>query len=302
MIEKIKIILDTDIGTDIDDAVALAYLLCQKKCQLEGITTVSGEAEKRAMLADVLCKIAGQQIPIHSGCTQPMRGIPQRQKEASHAAKLYKYEYQKKFEEETAVDFLYETIKNNPHEIVLLTIGPLTNIGKLFEKYPKLPGLLKAHYIMAGAFYEKACQNEWNILCDPHAAKAVFTNPVPVTRVFGLNVTLKVKKNAEVVRKEFDSRILKPVLDFAEIFFEEQKDYITFHDPLAAAAIFDSSLCQLECGNIEIVTKPGDKFGATIWEKSPKGKIEIAVNVNVNKFFAEFFSKTGNLNNLISTN
>ncbi len=55
----VKVLLDTDIGSDIDDAVCLAYLLAQAECRLLGITTVSGEAGKRAMLASALCKVAG---------------------------------------------------------------------------------------------------------------------------------------------------------------------------------------------------------------------------------------------------
>ena len=56
MEEKIKILFDTDIGNDIDDAFALAYLLAQEKCDLLGITTVSGDTHKRAKLASVFCK------------------------------------------------------------------------------------------------------------------------------------------------------------------------------------------------------------------------------------------------------
>ena len=48
---SIKVLLDTDIGSDIDDAVCLAYLLAQPECELLGITTVSGEVEKRAQIA-----------------------------------------------------------------------------------------------------------------------------------------------------------------------------------------------------------------------------------------------------------
>ena len=43
-----KILLDTDIGGDIDDAICLAYLLKEPGCKLLGITTVCGESEKRA--------------------------------------------------------------------------------------------------------------------------------------------------------------------------------------------------------------------------------------------------------------
>jgi len=59
-----KVLLDTDIGNDIDDALCLAYLLAQPECELLGVTTVTGEAEKRAMMVSALCKIAGKNIPV----------------------------------------------------------------------------------------------------------------------------------------------------------------------------------------------------------------------------------------------
>ena len=58
-----KILLDTDIGSDIDDAVCLAYLLANPACELLGITTVSGEPERRAMLASAQCRVAGREVP-----------------------------------------------------------------------------------------------------------------------------------------------------------------------------------------------------------------------------------------------
>jgi purine nucleosidase len=69
-----KLILDTDIGGDIDDAVCLAYLLMHPQCDLLGITTVSGEPEKRAALASVLCQVAGKDIPIYPGLDLPIIG------------------------------------------------------------------------------------------------------------------------------------------------------------------------------------------------------------------------------------
>ena len=52
-----KILLDTDIGGDIDDAICLAYLLKEPQCELLGITTVCGEPEKRAAIADAIAEI-----------------------------------------------------------------------------------------------------------------------------------------------------------------------------------------------------------------------------------------------------
>ena len=69
---KEKVILDTDIGSDIDDSVALAYLLMQEKCDLLGVTTVSGQPEKRAMMVSALLKVAGREdIPVFPGAPIP---------------------------------------------------------------------------------------------------------------------------------------------------------------------------------------------------------------------------------------
>lgn len=290
--EQVKIILDTDIGTDIDDAIALGYLLKKNGCSLEGITTVTGEPDKRAMLADALCKVAGREIPIHCGCAEPMSNIPQRQKRASHATKLGNYEYRCEFETDTAVEFLKAKIIENPGEIVLLTIGPLTNIGRLFSENPEIPGLLKAHYMMGGAFHENSHENEWNILCDPDAAATVFANPAKVMRIFGLNVTRQVTMNADKVREKFNSVILRPILDFAEVFFKEQRDFITFHDPLAAVSIFEPEVCEMQRGSITVETEPGERFGATFWTPDANGEIEIAVTVKADEFFNELFTTT----------
>jgi inosine-uridine nucleoside N-ribohydrolase len=59
----IKVLLDTDIGSDIDDAICLAYLLANPECKLLGITTVTAEADARASMASAMCKVAGKPIP-----------------------------------------------------------------------------------------------------------------------------------------------------------------------------------------------------------------------------------------------
>ena len=64
-----KVLFDTDIGTDIDDALALAYLLCQPECDLLGVTTVSGDVTARAKLVSAVCKRAGRNLPIYPGCS-----------------------------------------------------------------------------------------------------------------------------------------------------------------------------------------------------------------------------------------
>ena len=82
----INFLLDTDIGSDIDDAVCLAYLLANPACDLLGITTVSGEADLRAAIASALCKVAGRSIPIYPGRDEPLL-IAQKQPHAPQAVR-----------------------------------------------------------------------------------------------------------------------------------------------------------------------------------------------------------------------
>ncbi len=83
-----KILLDTDIGTDIDDALALSYLLARPDVELLGITTVTGEAEKRAAMANEICRHFGKpQIPVHVGYANPLAN-PVVQPKAQQAARL----------------------------------------------------------------------------------------------------------------------------------------------------------------------------------------------------------------------
>jgi len=172
MASCVTVLLDTDIGTDIDDALCLACLLRQPRCELAGITTVTGEARKRAMLADALCRAAGRiDIPIHSGAEIPLL-VPQQQSAAPQAEALAAFPHRDDFASNTAVAFMRDTIRRRPGEITLLAIGPLTNVGLLFATDPEIPGLLKALVLMCGRFdFNVPCPGprEWNALCDPHA-------------------------------------------------------------------------------------------------------------------------------------
>ena len=142
-----KILLDTDIGSDIDDAICLAYLLAHPESELLGITTVTGQAEKRAALASVLCQAAGKEIPIFPGCEKPIL-VPQKQPQAPQAEVLKNWPHQERFPCGQAAEFLRQTIRNHPGEITLLTIGPLTNIGLLFSVDREIPLLLKKLVMM----------------------------------------------------------------------------------------------------------------------------------------------------------
>ena len=170
-----KVLLDTDIGTDVDDAVCLAYLLSHPDCELMGITTVTGESETRASLASLLCWAADRDIPIYPGADHPMQG-EQRQLIAQQAAALPRWPHETVFPMNQAVDFMANTIRSYPGEVTLLTIGPLTNVGLLFTTYPDVSGLLAGLVMMGGNFDEagpEAGRIEWNVAGDLAASETL---------------------------------------------------------------------------------------------------------------------------------
>ncbi len=289
-----KILLDTDIGTDVDDAVCLAYLLSHAECELLGITTVTGEAVKRASLASVVCKAAGRDVPIYPGAERPMQG-EQRQPIAQQAAALPRWPHQVQFAEGRAVEFMAQTIESHPGEVILLTIGPLTNIGMLFSSHPELPALLRGLVMMGGVFdpnLPAKDQVEWNVAGDPLASEITYRAAVRLHRSIGLNVTQRVVMPAEQVRERFTAPLLRPVLDMAEIWFAQFYPFITFHDPLAAGTIFADDLCSYQQGTVTVDN--ADLPGRTIWQPgSTNSPHQVAVDVDVDGYFQHFFSVVG---------
>lgn len=289
-----KVLLDTDIGTDVDDAVALAYLLSHPDCELLGITTVTGEAMKRASLASVLCQAAGKSIPIYPGAEHPMEG-EQRQPIAQQAAVLPNWPHETNFPLNQAVDFLANTIRSHPYEVTLLTIGPLTNIGTLFSTYPDVAELLAALVIMGGNFEEsgpEAGRIEFNVAGDLAASEIVYKAPVKLHRSLGLNVTQQVMIEADEARERFTAPLLRPVLDMAEIWFEKFYKSITFHDPLAAATILEPDLCSYQQG--KVILDHAEQPGKTIWQPgNAEAPHQVAMAVDVERYFQHFFSVVG---------
>lgn len=291
MVKK-KVLLDTDIGGDIDDALCLAYLLSQPLCELVGITTIGGEVEKRAMIADAICKAAGMCIPIAAGADYTL--MPSSLYPTPDGAKhLANWPHEKSFVKNKAVDFMRQTIRANPHEISLLAVGHLTNIALLFLTDPEIPKLLKELYIMSGVFskeLEKTMEmpiSNWNSWVDPQAAAVVYHTDVAVHTTFGLNVTTQLVLKKSEKEELFSTPLMKAVEDFGSPWL--QSNDMTFHDPLAAACIFDSQICDYNQGSIEVEVEKEDQLGMMEFQQRVDGKRNIAIRVDREKFFDHYY-------------
>jgi inosine-uridine nucleoside N-ribohydrolase len=177
------VILDTDIGDDIDDAFALGLLLRSPELRLLGVETAFGDTELRARLVDrYLAALGRRDIPVLSGPPGP---------QTNHFTQAAYARQQPARKHASAVDFLLSQIRLHPGQITLIAIGPLFNIQAAIERDPATFKKLKRVVIMGGSVYRGYDNNktgdthrppspEWNIVCDPAGAKALFNSGVPV--------------------------------------------------------------------------------------------------------------------------
>jgi purine nucleosidase len=179
-----KIIIDTDIGDDVDDAFAVALALRSPELQILGISTTFGDTEARARLLDrFLGETGHQDIPVAVGdATQTSSPMTQRRySDGNHYAKG---------SHPKAVDFILEQICAYPGQLTLVAIGPLMNIGALIDKDPSTFRKLRRIVMMGGSIergygdlgYEKprGPEAEWNIRNDIPSARKLFEAGVPI--------------------------------------------------------------------------------------------------------------------------
>ena len=301
----VPLLLDTDIGTNVDDALALLYLLRQPRCELLGVTTVSGDVRRRAACADVMCRAAGRDdVPVHCGAPGPLLAGP-----GQPAVPLY--EAVARAEQSspdarpagTAVEFLRTTIRGRPGEVTLLTIGPLTNVALLFALDPEIPALLKSVVSMAGVHFPHERPVETNVRADPLAAAIVLratARPGVSPHTFlGLSVTSRCVLPAADVRTR-----LKPPLPPADVALDmldlwaRKSRQVVFHDPLAAAAVFEPDLCSYDPGVVlNDFARPGDEAARTFFTPakslSDAGRAfgqRVAKGVKARAFFEHYFA------------
>ncbi len=178
-----KIIIDTDVGDDIDDAFAVALALVSPEFQVLGLLSDFGDTQARARMLDrMLIETGHGDIPVAVGLasTANLAGFSQRRyaEGGSFAPRSHTQ----------AVDFLLEQIRRNPGEITLVAIGPSPNLGAAIARDPATFRKLKSIVMMGGSFNPvsdgfgpaTAPHPEWNIKNDIAGAQKIFTSGVPL--------------------------------------------------------------------------------------------------------------------------
>lgn len=258
-----RIILDTDLGTDVDDAMALSQLLGVKDVELIGVTTVYGDAMLRARLARRIIALSGNDVPVYAGRAATFSG-----REvwwSGHEGALYDDLETERVEEQDAVDFLVERVVAHPGEIDVVAIGPLTNIAAAIHADERFAGAVRHLWVMGGAFVGD--EPEHNLRSDSAAAEIVFAARIPTT-ITGLEITRLVEIRKDQVDRMGAAGPLGRLL-VAEIeqwwrFWNEE--WNVPHDPVTVLTLVEPELFSFsETGSIRL-ERAGDGEGRTVFE------------------------------------
>ncbi len=247
---KVPIILDTDIGTDIDDAFALALALSSPEIDLRAVTTVSADAYGRALIACRFLEAVGRgDIPVAAG--RPQRPAPEKTGQYAYGLDA---SFRKRPVSELASEYIYQRLKAEPGVITLVTAGDLTNAARVITDHPEAKPWFKRIVLMGGAV--RSGYNgkppvvwEWNIRSDIKGAQVVFSSGVPITMA---------PLDATIVRLEepFRNRIFGSGAALGgqlhELYKLWGKVRPVLFDPVAVTLSFDESCCTMENLRIEV--------------------------------------------------
>ncbi|WP_433674237.1 nucleoside hydrolase [Microbacterium gorillae] len=254
-----RVILDTDIGSDVDDLMALALILGTPTVDLVGITTVYGDTALRARLAQRVLTLAGADAPVHAGIQKPLSGRDVWW--AGHEGDLYPELEKDTYDSDDAVRFLVDTVTASPGELDVIAIGPLTNIAAAITADPAFASSVRHLWVMGGDF--AAGEAEHNFVSDVDAATIVFDAGIPTT-ITGLEIT----RQLQIARDDLDR--IAAAGDLGATIRAEIEQWWAFwntewnvpHDPITVLTLTEPHLFTLSSpGHVKIGS--GDTLGVS---------------------------------------
>jgi purine nucleosidase len=342
MTDRTPLLLDVDTG--IDDSLAILYAAASDDAELLAITCVSGNVDvdqvqrnTRAVLElagrDDVEVAVGRSIPL----VRPLEVAPE-----THGPRGIGYavlpEARRPLSARFGPDVIVDHARSRPGEVTLVTLGPLTNLAVALLREPELPRLVRRWVLMGGAYRSPgntAPTTEWNIHCDPDAAKIAFSaweraTGVPRPLALGLDVTEKARMLPDhlvALARRAGSRpvetlvsdggvgtaqersvasdpIVRYLADALRFYMEFHSRYDGFygafvHDPFAVAAALDPSIVRTEAVTVDVELGGTLTTGETVtdWRRvwGRPPNVDVAVQADAEAFFERFIERVGGL-------
>ncbi len=282
--KQVKIILDTDIGTDVDDALALALALNSPEIELLAVSVVSTQVSLRARLAAKILRVWGREdVAVAAGSADTFDGKPTCASRVNQAGVLREDD---SIPPDNGIELIIDTIKSRPGEVTLVSIGALTNVATAFQQAPELADNVQRLVMMAGAV-EHERKIEYNVRCDPAAAAYVLDLPVEKVLV-PLDVTTgcKYRRHRHTELSNAGTECSALIWQMIQA-WQQTTGRIepTLHDPLAVAVTFMPEIVTLESMCLAVTTEPGPGVepGQLIVQDS-EPNVQVAMDIDVERF------------------
>lgn len=327
----IKVIIDTDPGmgepgSDIDDGLAIVLALRSPELDVLGLTVVNGNVDADVG-TDVARRLAQRlglpQLPVLRGADSPLardmgpvRSLFERVLPARHASPQASPAQLGPTEATHAVDWMIDKVHEFPGEVVVVAIGPMTNLALAIQKDASFASLAAELVLMAGSATGYA-QNvtvvgDFNTFVDPEALQVVLESGANI-RMVGLDQTSQVRlTTADVNRLRQGGHAGSD--DFTDWIADCAESWITYlhhafpnrpehadgcflHDPLVVAAVIDPPICAWEQAAVATVTDSELARGLVVADRGlalqprPDCNATVAVSTDVGRFARLFFER-----------
>lgn len=258
-----KILINTDLGDDIDDSAALIMALNSPELEIVGITTVYGDTTKRAEMVLELCaKYGREDIPVCAGFGRPII------EQIDSVASPIQYEILEKDRKEQIIsccdgpEFLIQNVKKYP-DLTIVELGAMTNLGIAFYREPEL--MKQVNVIAMGGVFSSSFV-EWNIKCDPEAARMVMEYAGHL-KMFGLEVTKHCLIQDEFIKElcPKDNERMQYYQKGLLLFRKKMGYTYTFHDVLPIIWLLDPTVVEMKQSDFTVELSGQKTRGAIVF-------------------------------------
>ncbi len=269
-----RIVLDVDTG--LDDAVALLLAAGLEEIVIEAVVATAGNVGLEKTLENTLniMEVTKQTCPVYRGSSKPLVRTAVEAGDFHGETGLDGPKFEKRViqsvQEGSGIDAMIKLVAENPNQITIVSVGPLTDVALAMQKDTRFTSLVKQIIIMGGSFSTGNVteEAEFNTYADPEAAQIVFSSEAPLV-LFSLDCTRTVTLDAQRLEryKAYKGRCAQVFCSCMDTYSANYKrmnqGWPQMHDPLCIAYLVDPSKCKTETQRVIVDTKAGPSYGKT---------------------------------------
>jgi purine nucleosidase len=303
-----KVMIDCDVG--VDDALALILAFHSPELEVKAVTGVNGNVSLNQVFENIqkiLSLIQPKDKPlIAKGADRPLKGRTidahsVHGRDGLGGAKIARRKGEKYWEifSGSADELIPKIAREYPNEVILIAVGPLTNLALGIQRDLEGMKKLKEIVIMGGAARTRGnvtLYAEFNIYSDPLAAQIVFESGLPITLV-PLDVTHQVflipdwmEEQVKPLNTPFSNFLIEATGYDIETHRFRNRESIFLHDPLAVGVGIDPDLVRIERVPLQVETQEGEYYGKII-EVKEGPEINVCLGVDAERFLELFVSR-----------